>query len=411
MKNISIYTFIHIIFSIALVSVVALFLFFLNLEQNKHKLNSQDRLNIIANSFLTHIDSHFSQEEINNISSKLNIKYITKQQTKLNILNNAKMIYTKESYDSRLRIFELKNKQYLYIQKIGHNLMFIYEKTINYNQFIASFIFFIILSLLIFLYIMFLKKLKPLKILNNKIQQFSKGDLNVNIDLKSNDEIGQIANSFNEAIANINSLVNSKNLFMRNIMHELKTPITKGLLLTEIIETPNTDDKKLLIKNYEHMNNIISQLSNIEKIKTQFLNIKKEQINIKSIIDDIIQRLLIKDVDIEVTYHNDTLIANHELFFIIVKNLIENADKYSTQKPIIIDIYEDKLVVKSKGEKLKNDLSYYTQAFTQEQKNNKGLGLGLYIVHESCVLHNFKLEYLYKEEYNYFTLLYNQDVS
>jgi two-component system OmpR family sensor kinase len=411
LRNLSIYTFIHIIFSIAFVSVIALFLFFVNFEHARYKLNEQDRLNIIANSFLTHLDSHLSQQEINSLSRKLNIVNIINPETKLNILNNAKVIYKKESYDSRLRIFELNKRQYLYIQKIGHNLMFIYNKTINYNQFIAIFIFLTMLCVLLVLYSMFIRKLKPLKNLNDKIQQFSKGDLNVNIDLKSNDEIGQIANSFNEAISNINSLINSKNLFMRNIMHELKTPITKGLLLTEIIETPNIDDKQLLIKNYEHMNNIISQLSNIEKMKTQYLNIKKEQLQVETIIDEITQLLHIEEQDIQVNYEHHTIIANHELFLIILKNLIENAYRYSTQKPILLDIQKDKLIVKSKGEKLQNDLSYYTQAFTQEKKNNKGLGLGLYIVNESCILHNFKLEYSYIEGFNCFTLLYNQDVA
>jgi len=388
---------------------VGLFTFFISFEQNRYKVNEHEKLNIIANSFLTHINNIPTKEEIEILSRKLNIKHLNDQKMKLKILNKAVLIHKKETINSRLRIFEYNNKKYIYIQKIGYNLLFVHNKTINFNQFIGSIIFFIVVTLVISLYILFLRKLKPLTVLNKKIQQFSKGDLNVKLTTNSNDEIGQIAHNFNEAISNINLLINSKNLFMRNIMHELKTPITKGLLLTEMIETNNSEDKKLLIKNYEHMNNIISQLSNIEKIKTQYLNIKKENISMEKVIDDIVQVLHIKEKDIKITNHHDSIIANYDLLFIILKNLIENGNKYSTQKPIIIDIYKEKFVIKTKGEKLKNELSYYTQPFTQEKKNNQGLGLGLYIIQESCNLHKFKLEYSYNEEFNFFTLLYNQD--
>lgn len=50
------------------------------------------------------------------------------------------------------------------------------------------------------------------------------------------DEISQVSEAFYQAIVQIRKLNQSRQFFLRNIMHELKTPITKGLLTLEMIE-------------------------------------------------------------------------------------------------------------------------------------------------------------------------------
>ena len=77
------------------------------------------------------------------------------------------------------------------------------------------------------------RKLRPLKILNKQIIEFSNGNKDIKLNYTSTDEIGTIAKSFNEAINIINNQSKSKDLFMRNMMHELKTPITKAMFIAE----------------------------------------------------------------------------------------------------------------------------------------------------------------------------------
>jgi len=244
---------------------------------------------------------------------------------------------------------------------------------------------------------MIYNKLKPLKELNNKIKQFSKGDFNTQINLNTTDEIGQIGTSFNEAIKNISYLIESKTLFMRNIMHELKTPITKSLFLIDMIRTDNKDDKKELEVCLYDMDTILKQLANIEKYQTKFTNIKKERLDLKEIIKP--------NKNIEIMYHQKCdIIANQELMVIVFKNLIDNGIKYSFDKKITIDIYNEKIEFRSKGDQLQKDLQYYTQPFTQSKKNNQGFGLGLYIVSQILGLHKLKLEYKYVDESNIFYL-------
>ncbi len=135
--------------------------------------------------------------------------------------------------------------------------------------------------LFLFLYIAIIRKLSPLKKLNEQISQFAKGDMNIKISYKSEDEIGQIAQSFSKAIYYIKTLLESKNLFMRNMMHELKTPITKGRIAIELIEDSNS--KKTLIRAFERMNELINELAYIERLTTNKFKPDFKEVNINKL--------------------------------------------------------------------------------------------------------------------------------
>ena len=408
MKNIPISSFIHIIFTITIVAVISLLFLFIKLENQAFQHNQENRFLLISNTFITKFYHSPDDSEIENLSQKLNLSRIRDRNKNIHILNNAKVIFTKESIDSRVRVFQLKKNFYIYIQSIGYNLMYEINIEKNYKLFIAVALFNLILLLILLLYFAILKKLRPLKTLHNEIIKFSNGDLSVELKELSRDEIGQISKSFNTAIKNINQLINSKNLFMKNILHELKTPITKGLFLANLIETKNEDDKKKLIKTFNTMNSIINQLSNIEKLKNIHLNIKKEHIDLKQMFEHL---FIILDTDkskVHITKDSNdiNIIANKELFATLIKNLVENGLKYSTKDPVRVEIKKQSIDIISYGEKLEKPLNYYTQAFIQDKKNSSGFGLGLYIVQEIVSLHGFKLEYSHENGQNIFRVVF-----
>ena len=122
-------------------------------------------------------------------------------------------------------------------------------------------------------------------------------------------------------------------------------------------------------------------------------------------IDDIKVELNSNNIILE-DLNNFKIIANKELFYIVLKNLLENGLKYSDNCKVIITSLNNRLLIKSKGDKLKQNFDYYLQPFTQGQKNNQGFGLGLYIVSEILKLHNLKFNYKYEDGYNNF-LVFN----
>ena len=54
--------------------------------------------------------------------------------------------------------------------------------------------------------------------------------------LNADDEIANVAIEFNNAVCKIRELIRSRQLFLRTIMHELKTPIGKGRIISEMVQ-------------------------------------------------------------------------------------------------------------------------------------------------------------------------------
>ena len=101
-------------------------------------------------------------------------------------------------------------------------------------------VFTIVFLLIIMLYMWVVRSLKPISELKNKIKTFSEGNLDIQCTSDRNDEIGEVANEFDHAVTTIRELIQSRQLFLRAIMHELKTPIAKGRLMSEML----SDEKK-----------------------------------------------------------------------------------------------------------------------------------------------------------------------
>jgi len=259
------------------------------------------------------------------------------------------------------------------------------------------------LSTILFLYIILKRKLKPLKELNCEITKFSKGDLNIKIKPKSNDEIGEIAKNFDAAITLINNQSESKNLFMRNMMHELKTPITKAMFIAETLEDERS--KMMLQKAFKRMDDIIKELATVERITSKTSVLYKEITSFFNIYRKTLDIMMIEPSNISSKINDFTFEVDISLFSVALKNLLDNGIKFSTDKKVSVIANKKRIDVISKGCELKYKLDYYTEPFSQEEKRADGFGLGLYIVKTIVNMHKYKLKYSYKDGYNYFSII------
>ena len=253
---------------------------------------------------------------------------------------------------------------------------------------------------LIFLYI--LKLLSPLKIITKQLTNFSNGDLSSRIDIKSNDEIGILANSFNKMASNLENLIKTREELLRDIGHELRTPIAKGKFAIEKID--DFSQKELLKKIFKDLEVLTNELIELEKLNSTKLNITT--FKAETLIVESLEKLYLDDESkIEINIQEDFKI-NGDLYYlsIVLKNLIDNALKYATSYPIQIDVKLNTISVSNKGKELSKQLEYYLKPFTQELSQRDGFGLGLSIVKKIIDKHDFRLEYSYRNESNIFKI-------
>ncbi len=308
------------------------------------------------------------------------IEPVDTQKVLKEIEKNGKTIFEGQTIYGLFRVFQTPEHNYIYVQRLGYTQMFVDNQSGYYDR-----IYTLVLSigsgmLLFFLliYIMILRKLYPLKRLHKQIEQFADGNLDIRIDNQGSDEIGKIAQSFDKAIGHIRQLISSKNLFMRNIMHELKTPITKGRIVSETIDDPMA--KKVLIRAFERMNELISDLADVERITMYNFEPTKAHITLQDAIERTERVLMADSEKYSIKVADRPLYTDKKLLALSLKNLMDNGIKYGADKHVKVISVGNRIEVRSKGEALKEAFSFYTEPFSQDEKRSHGFGLGLYIV-------------------------------
>lgn len=253
---------------------------------------------------------------------------------------------------------------------------------------------------LIFLYL--LKLLSPLKKITKEIQNFSEGNMQSRIEVTSNDEIGTLARAFNTMAASIEELVKTREELLRDIGHELRTPIAKGKFASLKIE--DVSQKELLQKIFSDLEILTNELIELEKLNSTKLNIST--FSAETLIIEALSKLYIEDESNITLLVEDDFKIEGDLHYlsIAIKNLIDNALKYATKLPITLKASKQNIYVINRGEKLSKELEYYLKPFTQELSQRDGFGLGLSIVKKISDKHNFSLSYSYKDGQNIFCL-------
>jgi len=406
MRNLSVTTFIHILFSVAITILIATFLLFLSWDKDRHKIEEYKRYQLISITFLSNLEHQTDEEEIKKLYKELRVKAVPKAriiEVKKAIETDGETVFTGGSSLGQVRVFRLEGKHYIYVQRMEHNLMLEDARPENYNFEIAIAVGVFLIGVLLLLYLAVLKKLYPLRTLHTQIQKFAQGDMQTRISYKYDDEIGKIAQSFDDAIIHINELSASKNLFMRNLMHELKTPITKGRIVVEMLEDEST--KKVLVRAFERMNELISELAEIERVTTQSFEPNFEYVTLNELVDKSQELLMEESGLVKLEVENRALTTDIRLMTLAIKNLLDNGLKYSKGKCVLLRTKGSQIEIISGGDALQHPLSYYTEPFSQEEKRSAGFGLGLYIVHSILEKLGYMLDYKHEDGSNIFMIV------
>ena len=83
-----------------------------------------------------------------------------------------------------------------------------------------------------------------------------------------------MANEFKKSALKLKSLKEARNIFIRNIMHELKTPITKGKFLTQL--ELNTENNEKLKSVFNRLESLINEFASIEELISSNKSIEKK---------------------------------------------------------------------------------------------------------------------------------------
>lgn len=260
-------------------------------------------------------------------------------------------------------------------------------------------------------FIVVLKKLLRLRNLKNMIRRAGEEDKFKLIKVEANDEIGQIASEFNATMQKIDAIKQARALFLRNILHEFRNPIMKGRIMADMIAEILQDDKvkDRLKQIFIRLEMILGEVVKVEKLVSNEWELKKNKHRVVDIVDHSVDMLLLKDASrIEVRTDDEISVVevDFELYATGVKNLIDNALKYSSGK-VLVNINKSAVCISSTGDELEPERLEFERAFNRKiETSSSGLGLGLYIANQIFKKHGHTLKYKHEDGKNNFLICF-----
>jgi len=187
---------------------------------------------------------------------------------------------------------------------------------------------------------------KPIKRLNVTTKRLAEGELYVRANIKSKDEIGELAKSFNIMSNEIESKINSLNLsikqkedFINGFTHEIKTPMTAIIGYASMLRLKKCNEevtKKALNYIYseaKRLEVLSHELMDLMSLKTE--EIEFEDIKIKEFLNKIIQKILLEEIEIKLDIEEEIIKGDKSLLEVAIRNLIENSRRAKPKDKII----------------------------------------------------------------------------
>ncbi|WP_248925541.1 sensor histidine kinase [Paenibacillus hamazuiensis] len=266
-------------------------------------------------------------------------------------------------------------------------------------------ILFSLLAVGLILYILSRKLAGPLQQMNRAAIELANGDFTTRVPVNSTDEIGQLAQSFNFMVDQLQSWEDNRQEFLANVSHELRSPLTtlRGLIvaMNDKVVPEDKYSHYLKICEYEvqRLQRLVSDLLDLARIqngvdvfRTRPVVIKEK---IQEVLDVIHTRIEEKQLDLHVSLLDGefgplTADLDPDRFAQVMQNLLYNAIQFtSSGQRIDVLLYEEGdgavIVVRDTGIGMREeDLARIWERFYKAEQSrtpsSEGTGLGLTIV-------------------------------
>ena len=410
MPRSSIFITITFIFGLALVSIFLAFLWLMGFDKQNYTRELNNKYSNVARTNLLYMGGIINKAQYDRQLSNIDMPEITAKNEKEEILKNAAVLEEISSDLGSSAILLYDKHHYLKIEHLDELKLLMDKEFQPYRYEVIKAVFLVVAVILLAAYIFVIYKIKPLRKLKRQIVKFANGELDgVQNVGNGKDEVSEVSEAFYGAVCQIKALNDSRHLFLRNIMHELKTPITKGLIAAQMIEKSKNQER--LISVFHKLENLINELAAIEQITSKIGLTNKTPCLMRDLIDEAIDIAMIEKEHVGISELDEVrVMVDFKLFSVAIKNMIDNGIKYSTDKHVNIMVSKDHMKFITQGEKLKNDLDFYIQPFIKGEDAQKSFGLGLYIVSNILEAHGLKFGYEYKNGMNVFVFENLQDI-
>ncbi len=286
-----------------------------------------------------------------------------------------------------------KGRGLLMIEVAGRRYLFDMMKPYSWQHFTEEKIMFLIVLLtgiLLFGCLAIRWILKPLRWLNDGVQQVSRGNLDYRLPVKRLDEFGVLAGAFNSMTGRIRDMLHAREQLLLDVSHELRSPVTRMKVALEFMpDSPVTHGLRADIHDMEAM---ISEIVETQRLGSPYGRLNPEPTDLGVLVQELVAERAhsCPAIIFEKASPGVTAMIDRTRMRTVLKNVIDNALKYSDagSGPVRIAVLKrdsDVVVqVRDAGQGIPiEDIPHVFEPFYRVDKSRSkhtgGYGLGLSI--------------------------------
>lgn len=281
------------------------------------------------------------------------------------------------------------------------------DKTIFNIGILVSIGVLMILGFFAFSGLFFIKSIvHPIRDVSNIARKIAMGDFESRIEIKKNDEIGELCDTINYMAAELNQAENLKNDFISSVSHELRTPLTAIRGWGETAKMSVGTDEELVkrgldvvLSEADRLSSLVEELLDFSRMQSGKMSVTSEKINVSRLLSESADMYaeLSKKHGIELIYTEPTeeieIMGDRNRIKQVFINIIDNAVKYTESggQVLINQIKEEncvRIVVSDTGVGIPaQDIDRIKEKFYKANKTVRGSGIGLAVADEIIKQH------------------------
>ncbi|GKU80525.1 HAMP domain-containing sensor histidine kinase [Paenibacillus sp. L3-i20] len=248
---------------------------------------------------------------------------------------------------------------------------------------------------------------KPIQELTRVARYMAEGDWTRRASKRGDDEIGQLAETFNVMVSELNKREKLKNDFISSISHELRTPLTsiKGWSETLKESEPTDDDEEvklglsIISKETERLSGLVEDLLDFSKLSERKMELHTEMLDLNGPVKETVHQLAVREEGTKVrllaTLESSPILVQGDANRLkqVIINLIDNAFKFTAAGGTVrvttaVSAEGAVVTVTDTGSGItEEDLPFVMDKFYKSSNSYGGSGLGLAICKEIVELH------------------------
>lgn len=253
---------------------------------------------------------------------------------------------------------------------------------------------------------------RPIRELTRAARYMAEGDWSKRAVKRNDDEIGQLADTFNTMVLELDKREKLKSDFISSISHELRTPLTsiKGWSETLRESDPVEDIEEVKLglsiigKETERLSGLVEDLLDFSKLSARTMELYTEALDLNASAKETVNQLAVRvektGVALQAELGAGPILVNGDANRLkqVVINMIDNAFKFTPAGGMILVRTETSegyalLTVSDSGIGIQEeDLPHVMEKFFKGSSGKGGSGLGLAICEEIIELHGGTIE-------------------